>query len=139
MIDPISLGTILTSIIPVLTYGAKRVIDYKTGGATPSNSSEAVEQAKLDIEKLKALGLLDNADGASQWVINIRALQRPIVVIAVLLNWTLMTLAGLSGHLVDLQIYVIVANLASAVFFYLFGDRTLMYSLQTLNKKLTKF
>lgn len=134
--DPFSIGTILTALIPTLTYGAKRVIDYKTGGATPINNTEAIERRKADVEVLNAISKLDNADGASQWVINFRAMQRPSVVYIVLLNWTIITIAGLFGHFVDLQVYIIISNLASSIFFYLFGDRSLMYGIQALNKKL---
>ena len=134
--EPFSMLTILSSLIPSLGYALKRVIDYKTGGAAPSNAQEAAAQSDADVRKLEALAKLDNADGASQWVINIRALQRPVVVFATLFSWICMTLAGLSGLSVNMQIYIIVANTASSVFFYLFGDRTLMYSLQNLNLKL---
>lgn len=137
MLDPVSLSTVLTSLIPTLTYGVKRIIDYKTGGANPNNSDEAVAQGQIDVQKLNALATMSATEGTSRWVKNIVALQRPIVVFAVLVNWTILTICGLAGYNVDLQIYVITANLASCVFFYLFGDRTLMYSLQTLNKKLT--
>ena len=138
MIDPISLATIFTSLLPTGSYIAKRVADYYTGGSNPSNSSEATESRKVDAQILEQISKVDNADGASTWVVNIRALQRPMVVYCVLFNWSLMTIMGMNGYKIDLQLYVIVANLASSVFFYLFGDRSLMYSLQYLNKKLIK-
>lgn len=136
MIDPISLATVITALIPVATYGLKRIIDYKTGGMTPANNTEATEAKKADALILDAVYRNDIYEGASQWVINIRALQRPIVVFMVLFTWCSITIGSLFGYYVDLQLYVIVANLASSVWFYLFGDRTLLYGSQILNTKL---
>jgi len=135
MLDPVSLATIFTSLIPTASYAVKRIVDHNTGGPNPTNAGEAVELRKADVEVLRVTNTVPA--NISRWVANIIALQRPIVVYTVLLNWSIMTIAGLMGAQVDLQIYVIMANMASAVFFYLFGDRTLMYSLQTLNTKLT--
>jgi hypothetical protein len=135
MIDPVSITTILSSLLPSIGYAFKRIVDYKTGGRKPSNSSEEVASREADVKLLEAIAKLDAAEGASKWVVNVRAMQRPLVVFVVLINWTLMTLGIVP---VDLQMYVIVANLASSVMFYLFGDRTLMYSLQSYNKQLTK-
>ena len=134
MIDPVSLATILTAFIPTATYGIKRIIDYKTGGASPSNAAEQVELRKSDVEMVKVINAVP--ENISRWVANIIALQRPIVIFVILFNWTLLTAHGLTGGTVDLQLYVIVANLASSAIFYLFGDRSLMYSLQSMNKKL---
>lgn len=133
MLDPISLYTVFSAFIPTASYVIKRITDYKTGGAKASNATEEAQLGQVDVDKLKAIAELDNADGASQWVINIRALQRPIVVYTVLFNWSMVTLGLIH---VDLQLYVITANLASSVMFYLFGDRSLMYSIQEYNKKL---
>lgn len=135
MLDPVSLATIFTSLIPTASYAVKRIVEYNTGGPEPSNANEAVELRKADAQVLDVINR--TPENVSRWVANIIALQRPIVVYSVLLNWTIMTVAGLAGVNVDLQIYVIIANMASAVFFYLFGDRTLLYSLQKMNKKLT--
>lgn len=135
MIDPVSIFTMLSALIPTGSYIAKRVTDYYTGGSKPSNTSEEVDLKQADTARLEALAKLDNAVGASTWVVNVRAMQRPIVVFIVLLTWALMTLGIV--HM-SLQSYVITANLASSVIFYLFGDRSLMYSLQAFNKQLMK-
>lgn len=135
--EPFSLLTILSSLIPSLGYAFKRIVDYKTGGATPSNATEAAAQSDADVRKLEAIASIDGATGASQWVVNVRAMQRPVVVFITLTSWLAMTIAGMGGAHIDMQVYVIVANTASSVMFYLFGDRSLMYSLQKLNLKLT--
>lgn len=131
--DPVTLATVFTSFIPALSYAFKRVVDYNTGGATPSNVSEVVAEKQADVDQLKAIAALDAVGPVSTWVANVRALMRPIVVSVVLINWTALTLGLIH---VDLQLYVITANVASSVMFYLFGDRSLMYSLQQYNKLL---
>ncbi len=112
--------TMLAALIPFIGRTINKIVDYKTGGPAPSNAQEAIELKKADTEQLRAVGALDNADGASQWVINVRALQRPIAVFAILGVWSVIVIA--SGA-VALQL---VCDLASSAIFYLFGDRTSM-------------
>ncbi len=131
--DPITLATVFTSFIPAVSYAFKRIVDYNTGGSSPSNASEVIEGKKADVEQLKALAALEAIGPVSVWVSNVRALIRPLVVTIVLANWTALTMGLIH---VDLQLYVITANIASSVMFYLFGDRSLMYSLQQYNKLL---
>ncbi len=116
-----SLVTVLSALIPVFTYSTKRVVDHFTGGPAPSNADEAIALGKADVEKLKALASLDDATGASQWVVNIRSLMRPFAVITILATWTYIaiTTGAISVELVS--------DLASCAVFYLFGDRTMMH------------
>ena len=124
MFDPF---TILAALIPTIKYGVERVIDYNTGGPKPSNAKEAIEINDAEARKLEALSKLDNSEGAAQWVINIRALQRPIAVLVILTMWSLYAVqSGISAQ--DMQ------NMASAAIFYLFGDRTTMF-LSEKNKR----
>lgn len=124
MFDPI---TILAALIPTIKYGVERVIDYKTGGPKPSNAQEAIALKQADIQQLEALAKLDNAEGASQWVINIRSLQRPVATAVILTMWAVYAYkAGISAQ--DMQ------NMAAAAVFYLFGDRTTM-SISGVNRK----
>lgn len=111
--------TILAALIPTLKYAFTRMIDYKTGGPKPTNAQEAVQLGDVEIRRLEAVAKIDNADGASTWVVNIRALQRPIVVFVVLVVWAFIALNN--------QIQVsLITDLASTVIFYLFGERTAM-------------
>jgi len=116
MFDPV---TILTAFIPTIQYVAGRIVDKYTGGPAPSNAQEAIQLMNAETEKLKALSDLDNADGAAQWVQTIKGLQRPFAVVLILSAWYFVALrTGI--QLQDLE------NLASAVIFYLFGQRTQM-------------
>jgi hypothetical protein len=112
--------SLLAALIPTLNYGVTRVIDKYTGGAKPSNAQEELTLKQADVAQLEALAKLDDASGASQWVVNIRALQRPFAITVILGIWgTYVFKNGMSPD--DIM------NLASAAVFYLFGERTRMY------------
>ena len=124
MFDPLS---VLAAIIPTLKYAFTRIVDYKTGGPKPSNAQEAVALGDLEIRRLEAISKLDDSEGASPWVVNIRAMQRPLVVFLVLLTWVYVVLNN--------QVAVnTVCELASLVFFYLFGERTSMAIMKRVGK-----
>ena len=123
--DPL---TILTAFVPMLTDGARGLINMWTGGAgaKPANAEEAVKLIEADIRKMEALAKLDAVQGSvSLWVNNIRALQRPVSAAIVLISWGIVL--GFYGDVnVDTTINI-VSNLAASVIFYLFGDRTYMH------------
>lgn len=134
MLDPVSIYTVLTAFIPTASYGIKKIIDYNTGGNKQIDTQAYTAQREADAKVLEIINR--TPDNVSTWVANVIALQRPIAVLAILLNWTLVTIVGLMGGKVDLQLYVITANLASCAVFYLFGQSILMYSLEGANRKL---
>lgn len=134
MLDPVSIFSVLTAFIPTASYSIKRIVDYNTGGKDKIDTASYVAMREADAKVLEIINR--TPPNTSRWVSNIIALQRPIAVLAILLNWIVVTVYGLSGGNIDLQIYVITSNLASSAVFYLFGDRSLMYSLEKTNKKL---
>ncbi len=118
--DPISL---LAAFIPVIIDGLKQGINYWTGGPKPTSVQDLVSLRELDIRQLEALAKLDNADGASRWVVNIRGLQRPVATIIILIYF------GLSMYYpVSEDARQTLSFLAQCAFFYLFGERTLTYA-----------
>jgi|CXWL01.1.fsa_nt_gi hypothetical protein len=119
--DPI---TILTAFIPVLSQGLRGLVNKWTGGAgaKPATVDEAIKLGDLDIRRLEALAKLDEASGTSQWVANVRGIQRPVAVALVLLTYVIVV-GTPSSSMATMDM---VANLASSAMFYLFGDRTLM-------------
>lgn len=117
----------LAALIPTLNYAANRAIDYYTGGPKPSNAQEAIALKQADIAQLEAIAKLDDSDGSSQWVTNIRSLMRPFAVTVILSVWAAYVFnTGISSD--DIM------NLASAAVFYLFGDRTQMAITRGKNK-----
>jgi len=121
--DPI---TLLTAFVPMITDGARGLINKFTGGdgAKPANAEEAIKLIDADIRKLEAIAKLDGGnENTSQWVSNVRALQRPCAALLIVLTWIGVTFSSV----VNAEVAMIVSNLAASVVFYLFGDRTYMH------------
>jgi hypothetical protein len=121
---------ILTALIPALlpaaADGLRGIFSRLTGGAgaRPQNVGELIQVMHADTERLQAVAALDSPGGISQWVANIRALQRPAAVVLVLAAY-IYALAA-SDHLPAATLEGI-AQYAQMVTFYLFGDRSYSY------------
>lgn len=116
--DPI---TILAALGPLAVDLGKSLIGrfIQTDTYKPVNIGEYVQMRQVDLEMFKAM---NNVGGAPTypWVEAIVRLMRPAVAAIVLGTWAFMEVTGDSS--------ATVANFASAVGFYLFGDRTLFYA-----------
>lgn len=118
------LESLLPALIPVATDGIRSLVNKFTGGAgaAPANVTEVIELMQAETARMQALATIDQAGNVSQWVANVRALQRPIAVVLVI-----------SGYLGSMYMPVSVdtsaqlASYAQMATFYLFGDRTYMY------------
>lgn len=128
-------AAILTALLPAAGDLLKGFIGKFLGdkGAQPVNIDEVIKlkdadqrDKDADIRRLEALAKIDHADAVPLWVNAVRAMQRPVVVAVVLLAWCYGTVVGLP----EVQM-IIVADLASGVIFYLFGERVYM----RLNKR----
>ena len=75
---------------------------------------------QVDLEMFKAMNDAGGTNPSYPWVEAIVRLMRPTVTVIVLGTWAYMEITGDSTPSV--------ANFASAVGFYLFGDRTLFYA-----------
>ena len=73
-----------------------------------------------DLEMFKAMNDAGGGGTTYPWVESVVRLMRPSVGLIVLGTWAFMQLSGHDSPAVN--------NFASAVGFYLFGDRTLFYS-----------
>lgn len=122
--DPFSYYTMLSSLIPGALHIISRLTDHFSGGATPQNATELIGLKNADTSQLQTLSQLDSDNNISVWVANIRALQRPVAVVLIVVTWLLMTWNIIPA---DPDRYYLVSNLCSSAVFYLFGDRTLMY------------
>jgi len=116
--DPI---TILAALGPLAVDLGKSLIGrfIQTDTYKPVNIGEYVQMRNVDLEMFKAM---NNVGGTPTypWVEAIVRLMRPAVAAIVLGTWAFMEVTGDSS--------ATVANFASAVGFYLFGDRTLFYA-----------
>lgn len=117
--DPL---TILAAIGPLAVDLGKSLIGrfIQKDGYKPVNVDEFIKVRQFDLDMFKALNDAGGANPSYPWVEAIVRLQRPAVCIMVLGTWAILKLNNLSNDSVD--------NFASAVGFYLFGDRTLFYS-----------
>lgn len=107
--------TLLAAFAPVLVEAGKAAVQRYLQPDTikPTTVAEFVQLRQLDLQQFQAL----QGDSAPtyQWVGAVRQLQRPVFAAGVLIAWAFNTADPM------------LANMASAVGFYLFGDRTLFH------------
>jgi hypothetical protein len=118
--DPI---TLLAALGPLAVDLGKSLIGrfIQTDVYKPTNVAEYTQMRNVDLEMFKAMNNAGNSGGATYpWVEAIIRLMRPSVGLIVLGTWSFMMLSGQDNAAVN--------NFASAVGFYLFGDRTLFYA-----------
>lgn len=117
--DPI---TILAALGPLAVDLGKSLIGrfIQTDSYKPVNVDEYVKMKQLDLELFKAMNEAGGSNPSYPWVEAIVRLMRPAVVVLIISTWVAIKLNGQSNETVD--------NFASAIAFYLFGDRTLFYS-----------
>lgn len=121
------LTTVLTAFIPFFQYLGKAVVDRTLGPPKPT-PTELKAQTEADAGIMQALAQAEgNYKNVSPIIDNIRALQRPVVIAGVLLVWIVLSFAIGLGEQVNPAVYYTVCEIASAVFFYLFGQRTMIY------------
>lgn len=120
--DPV---TILAALGPLAVDLGKSLIGrfIQTDGYKPVNISEYIQMKQSDLDMFKAMNDAGGTNETYPWVEAIVRLQRPAVGLIVLGTWAFMRLNNMPSEAVD--------NFASAVGFYLFGDRTLFYSRKT--------
>ena len=117
--DPL---TILATFAPFAVDLGKSLINRFIAGDTfkPANISEYIDMRKMDLDFFKAMNDAGGTNPSYLWVEAIVRLMSPSVTIIVLGTWAYLELNGQSS--------TTVTNFASAVGFYLFGDRTLFYA-----------
>ena len=117
--DPL---TILATFAPFVVDLGKSLINRFIAGDTfkPANIDEYVKMREVDLGFFKAMNEAGGANPSYPWVEAIVRLMRPTVTVMVLGTWAYLELTN--------QPSMTVTNFASAVGFYLFGDRTLFYA-----------
>jgi len=86
----------------------------------PSTIEQYAQMRQIDLDMFRAMNEAGGTNQSYPWVEAIIRLQRPTVVAIVLLTWAYTELLSIPNEAVE--------NFASAVGFYLFGDRTLFYA-----------
>lgn len=117
--DPI---TILAALGPLAVDLGKSLIGrfIQTDGYKPVNVDEYIKMKQLDLELFKAMNEAGGSNPSYPWVEAAVRLMRPAAVLLVVGTWVAMKINGQANETVD--------NFASAIAFYLFGDRTLFYA-----------
>lgn len=123
--DPL---TILAALGPLAVDLGKSLISrfIAPDQFKPANIDEYVKMRETDLNIFTAMNNAGGTNPSYPWVEAIVRLMRPGVAIIVLGSWAYLTITGGSSSTVD--------NFASAIGFYLFGDRTLFYSKQAIKK-----
>ena len=86
----------------------------------PTNIAEYTQMRQTDLQMFQAMNAAGGTGTTYPWVESVVRLMRPAVGAIVLGTWSYMMLSGQDSPAVN--------NFASAVGFYLFGDRTLFYA-----------
>lgn len=97
-----------------------------TEGFKATNIDEYAKMKQIDIDLFRVMNDAGGTNQSYPWVEAVVRLMRPGIAGIVLATWAYMHLTGAPTGDVD--------NYASAIGFYLFGDRTLFYSKQAPKK-----
>lgn len=116
--DPI---TILAALGPLAVDLGKSLINrfVAPDQFKPATIDQYVQMKNLDLEFFKVMNEAGSGNPSYPWVEAIVRLMRPLIGLLVLSTWSFMHIQGTSTPEVD--------NFASAVGFYLFGERSLFY------------
>jgi len=120
--DPL---TILAALGPLAVDLGKSLISrfIAPDQFKPSTIEQYVAMKQVDLDFFKTMNEAGGSNPSYPWVEAVVRLMRPAVGLIVLGTWAYMELNGQSS--------LAVSNFASAVGFYLFGDRTLFYANKT--------
>jgi len=118
--DPI---TILAALGPVAVDLGKSLINrfIAPDQFKPATIEQYAKMKEIDLEFFKTMNEAGGGNASYPWVEAIIRLMRPLIGIIVLSTWAYLALVG-NGE-VNEQ----VANFASVIGFYLFGERSLFY------------
>jgi len=120
--------TALAALLPILTEAGRAAVQRWIAPDTfkPTSIADYVALKTADLELFRAINAAGGTGETYKWVEAIVKLMRPGVAAIVLLTWAAAHLGVDANSIVaDTQS---IDNFASAIGFYLFGDRTLFYA-----------
>jgi len=125
--------TMLAALAPLGVELGKSLISRFLGQSDfkPANIDDYLKMRGIDLDMFKAMNDAGGANPSYPWVEAIVRLQRPFVATIALTVWAYTHLSGGFGDATNAD----VNQFASAVGFYLFGDRTLFYIRQRQSTK----
>lgn len=124
MIDPF---TALAAFAPLVVDLGKSLIARFVAPAEfkPATIEQYTQMRQLDLDMFKAMNDAGGTNPSYPWVEAVVRLMRPSIAFIVLGTWAFLELNGGANDTVS--------NFASAIGFYLFGDRSLFYAKKSLN------
>lgn len=124
MIDPF---TALAAFAPLVVDLGKSLISRFVAPAEfkPATIEQYTQMRQIDLDMFKAMNDAGGTNPSYPWVEAVVRLMRPSIAFIVLGTWAFLELNGGANDTVS--------NFASAVGFYLFGDRSLFYAKKSLN------
>jgi hypothetical protein len=124
MIDPF---TALAAFAPLVVDLGKSLISRFVAPAEfkPATIEQYTQMRQLDLDMFKAMNDAGGTNPSYPWVEAVVRLMRPSIALIVLGTWAFLELNGGANDTVS--------NFASAIGFYLFGDRSLFYAKKSLN------
>ena len=120
--------TALAALLPLLTSAGNAAIQRWIAPDTfkPTTLADYLGLKNADVELFKAINAAGGTGQTYLWVEAVVRLMRPTVAAIVLITWATAHLSvDITGIDADTQN---IDNFASAIGFYLFGDRTLFYA-----------
>jgi hypothetical protein len=124
MIDPF---TALAAFAPLVVDLGKSLISRFVAPAEfkPATIEQYTQMRQIDLDMFKAMNEAGGTNPSYPWVEAVVRLMRPSIAFIVLGTWAFLELNGGANDTVS--------NFASAIGFYLFGDRSLFYAKKSLN------
>ena len=124
MIDPF---TALAAFAPLVVDLGKSLISRFVAPAEfkPATIEQYTQMRQIDLDMFKAMNDAGGTNPSYPWVEAVVRLMRPSIAFIVLGTWAFLELNGGANDTVS--------NFASAIGFYLFGDRSLFYAKKSLN------
>lgn len=125
--DPL---TALAAFGPLVVDLGKSLISRFVAPAEfkPATIEQYVQMRQMDLEMFKAMNEAGGSNPSYPWVEAVVRLMRPTIAFIVLGTWAFLEIATTGGA------NDTVSNFASAIGFYLFGDRSLFYAKKGLAK-----
>jgi hypothetical protein len=127
--DPL---TLFAALLPVFVDMGKAVVGRYFAPETfkPATIEQWMRMQEVELARFQAVSVAGGNNPSYPWVEAIVRLQRPVIGVVVLAVW-----AGIHVHRVASDAAVDTAavdNAAAAVWFYLFGERTLSYARRSM-------
>lgn len=121
--------TILAALGPLAVDLGKSLISRFIAPAEfkPATIDDYLKMREFDLRMFEAMNAAGGTNPSYPWVEAVVRLMRPTVAAIVLGTWAVLELNGSASNTVT--------NFASAIGFYLFGDRTLFYAQSKIAKK----